>query len=116
VDRIERRKHVRIRPLPELPIAVARLGQGAIHESLEVIDASVGGLALAKEGSLTRAEVGERFEVRLTLGALGEHRVDVVVRWTGPHQTGVEFVDMGPEPASAVRKYVAELLERGASS
>lgn len=116
MDRVERRRHVRLRPLPELPILAARLSQGPIHESLQVIDVSVGGLALAKDGSLADAPVGERFGLRLTLAGLGEHRLDVVVRWAGAQQTGVEFVDPDGQATIAIRKYVAELLERGASS
>mgnify|MGYP001358366364 CR=1 FL=1 len=105
-----------MRPLPELPISVIRIGEGAIHESLEVIDASIGGLALATEGSLVSARIGDRFSIRMSLAKYGEHQVDVVVRWSAPQQTGVELTDLGPEPTAAIRKYVAELLERGAPS
>lgn len=105
-----------MRPLPELPISVARLGEGTIHESLQVIDTSIGGLALVTEGSLAAARIGDRFSVRMALAKYGEHDVEVVVRWCGPQQTGVEFIDMSAEPTTAIRRYVAELLERGAPS
>lgn len=105
-----------MRPLPELPATAARFGDGTIHESLEVIDVSLGGLALATEGSLVDAKVGDRFALRLDIGSFGAHRADVIVRWAVEQQTGVEIVDLLPDVAVAIRRYVAELLERGAAS
>jgi hypothetical protein len=105
-----------MRPLPELPATAARLGDGTIHESLVVIDVSLGGLALATEGSLVDAKVGDRFALRLDMGPFGAHRADVIVRWAAEQQTGVEIVDLLPDVGVAIRRYVAELLERGAAS
>jgi hypothetical protein len=114
VDRSERRRHVRARPLAELPVAAVRRGPNNIHETLAVADVSVGGLALMNvaEGG----KVGERWSLELGLGRYGAHRVDVVVRWAAAGLAGVELVDLAPEAAQAMSKYVGELLERGASS
>jgi hypothetical protein len=110
VDRAERRRHVRARPLAELPVAAVRLGANNIHETLTVADVSVGGLALMS----AVGKVGDRWEMQIGLGRFGDHRVDVVVRWVGAGLTGVELVDLAPEAAQAMSKYVGELLERGA--
>lgn len=108
----ERRRHVRTKPTPALPARAVRALDALLQESLEIIDISVGGLALAS----TEVEPGTKMTLTLTLGENGsEHVVDAVVRWARRGAVGVELVDPSPTATQAIQKYVAELLERGAA-
>jgi hypothetical protein len=107
----ERRRHVRTKPDPSLPARAVRTVDALLRESLDVIDISVGGMALA-----TRPiDVGTRMTLTVTLGAEPERAIEVEVRWAATGMIGVEFVDPSHETSHAVQRYVAELLERGAS-
>lgn len=115
MDAKERRRHVRMKPLPELP-AAAKLTVGAISEVIAVQDISVGGMALGTEGALRGRKAGEKLSLQLALGAHAGYAITAEVRYVGQGTIGFEFVDLTPEAATAIRKYVAELLERGAMS
>lgn len=110
----ERRRHVRLKPTPDLPVRVALAGDGLLREALDVIDLSVGGLALSSP-ALANTKLGERLRLHLTLGTSAEHIVDVVTRWKSPDGAGVELVDPPPRAAQELGRYIAELLERGQS-
>lgn len=109
----ERRRYVRIKPSLELPVRVALVGDGPLREALDVIDVSVGGCALASP-ALRDAKLGQRLRMQLALGA-DEYPVEVVVRWTSGERVGVELVDAPASTSQALSRYIAELLERGAS-
>jgi hypothetical protein len=115
MDPKERRRHVRMKPLPELP-ASAALSMGVISEKLQVLDVSIGGMALLVSEPIKNAKVGDRLALRISLARYGEHAVVAVVRYVTTTTAGIEFADLTPEATSAARKYVAELLERGAMS
>jgi hypothetical protein len=51
----------------------------------------------------------------VVLGTHGEHEVDAEVRWATPTQAGVEFVHLDADTARVLQRFVAELMERGAS-
>lgn len=112
----ERRRHVRLKPTPDLPVYVALAGDGLLRESLDVIDLSVGGLALSSSPALAGTQPGQRLKLHLTLGKSAEHAVEVVARWTSSVGVGVELVDPPAKMAQELTKYIAELLERGASA
>lgn len=107
----ERRRHVRTKPTPALPARAVRPIDGLVQESLEIIDISIGGMALAS----VNTEPGTRMKVTLSLAGHGEHVIDTEVRWTSRDSVGVAFVDVPPQAAQAIQRYVAELLERGAA-
>lgn len=86
-----------------------------MREALDVVDISVGGMALASP-ALRDQKAGSRMKIVLTLGARDDHAIDVVTRWTAADRIGVEIVDAPPAATQAIGKYVAELLERGGSS
>ena len=111
----ERRRHVRLKPTPDLPVVVALAGDGLMREALDVIDLSVGGLALSSP-ALAGTKPGQLLTLHLTLGKSVEHKVTVVARWTSDVGVGVELVDPPPKIAQELTKYIAELLERGGSS
>ena len=112
----ERRRHVRLKPTPELPVRVSLAGDGLVREGLDVIDLSVGGLALSSSPALAGTKPGARLRLHLTLGTSAEEVVEVVTRWTSTDGIGVELVDPPPAIAQALARYIAELLERGGSS
>jgi len=110
----ERRRHVRLKPTPELPARVALVGDGLLRESLDLIDISVGGLLLSSS-ALTTVVPGQRMKLLLTLGVRDEYAIEVVARWTSGESVGAELVDPAPSTAQAVSRYISELLERGGS-
>ena len=107
----ERRRHVRTKPTPALPARAVRALDALVQESLEIVDISVGGMALAS----VNMEPGAKMTVTLSLAGHGDHVVDVVVRWAAQDSIGVELVDPPAAAAQAIQRYVAELLERGAA-
>ncbi len=109
----ERRRDVRVRPSHDLPAHGALTGSGIVHESLSILDISVGGMALVLEPSLARLEPGEHVKVQLSLGTFGELSVEIQVRWKAKGTAGVQFVTPDPKVSMVLGKYVAELLERG---
>ena len=111
----ERRKAVRMKPTPELPARAVLAVEGPVQEALTVFDVSVGGMALSLPGQGGTA-TGRRMRLHVSLGGgHGEHEIDVEIRWASPQVMGIAFVDLTPEATTAVRRYVAELLERGNS-
>lgn len=108
----ERRRHVRVKPTAELPARVALGVDSVLREIVEVHDVSVGGLLLGSK-QLAAMASGSRVTVEVMLGPFGDHRVEVEIRWAKAEAVGVQLVDPASEAAQAIRKYVAEHLERG---
>jgi hypothetical protein len=115
-DRLDRRRSVRMRPLPELAATAELIGSDGGRAALHVVDVSVGGLGLARDSALRFAEVGRKLALTLSLAQHGTHDVQVEVRWASDSIVGVQFVGLSPTATTGVRRYVAELLERGAPS
>lgn len=111
----ERRRHVRLKPSAEVPARVSLVGDGLMREMLDVVDISVGGMALTA-AVLNDTKPGERMKLQIALAGSEEHAIDVVTRWTKAGVVGVEVVDADPRAAQAISRYVAELLERGGSA
>lgn len=113
---MNRRRHVRVRPLPELPAQVSFVGGSDVHPTVH--DISIGGLGLATQGELKSAKSGDQLQLQLDLGTrYGSHAVTVVMRHGGGESviTGVEFVELPVEVSKPILRFVAELLERGAA-
>jgi len=111
----ERRRHVRVKPTPDLPVRVALASDGLLREALDVMDLSVSGLALSAP-ALASTKPGDRLRLHLTLGTSAEHAIEVVTRWTSRDGAGVELVEPKAGTAQELGRYIAELLERGGSS
>ncbi len=111
----ERRRHVRVKPTADLPARVALGLESLVRETAEVHDVSVGGLALGSK-QLASSPRGTRVHLELMLGTYGDHRVEVETRWTSGELVGVELVEPTNDASQAIRRYVAELLERGHAS
>lgn len=104
-----------MKPIPDCPARAILVGEHA--EPLTISDLSVGGMALVTTGALNAAQISQRLVLRLSLDRYGEHVLTAEVRYVvGGGLTGVQFVDLSSEATKAVRRYVAELLERGAPS
>jgi c-di-GMP-binding flagellar brake protein YcgR len=112
----ERRRHVRVKPTADAPARAVTPAEGLVREVVDVIDISVGGLALSAGGPLARARVEQRLDFSLDLGRWGAHRLAAVVRWASPNIVGVEFADVSADAAQALSRYVSELLARGSAS
>jgi hypothetical protein len=118
VPMIERRRAVRMRPLHDFPIAVW-LVTGAGDHKLDVSDVSVGGLALVRSlptvGFTPNSK--QKLRIKLPMGEPFEVQVEVRHMSGAEHGTiGVMVIDPTPAVISALGRYVAELLERGAGS
>ncbi len=111
----ERRRHVRLKPSADVPARVSLVGDGLMREMVDVVDISVGGMALTA-AVLNGTPLGKRMKLQIALGGAEEHSIDVVVRWTSEGIVGVELVDAEPRAAQAISRYVSELLERGGSA
>lgn len=111
----ERRRHVRLKPSADVPARVALVGDGLMREIIDIVDISVGGMALTA-AVLSGAAPGKRMKLLVALGSDEEHAIEVETRWTAGGVVGVEVVDAAPRAAQAISRYVAELLERGGSA
>lgn len=105
-----------MRPTADLPARAVLVAESGAEAALDVVDVSVGGLALSASAPLAGARPGERVRVRVALGPFGEHALDTVVRWVGDGVVGVEALELAPAALRGIGRYVAELLTRGAPS
>jgi hypothetical protein len=111
----ERRRHVRAKPTRAMPAHVVRPLTGSswdIAEALEIVDISVSGLAIALPPNFEAATPGSEMKLRLVIGQ-ATYEIRTCVRWNARGMAGLELVDLSEETSKALRRYVAELLERG---
>lgn len=119
----ERRRSVRLRPLPDFPIDVWLKSDSVGPIALSVIDVSVGGLAISSAPGLEHLQPNSRHTVLIKLPTMGpkaatpfEVGVDVRHRSSMTGTIGLMFLELNGPIVSALGRYVAELLERGALS
>lgn len=108
----ERRRFVRVRPLPDLPADI-RVAAQAPGIELMIADISLGGVGIyVKRGDGPKA--GERVSLRMSLGKK-DIAVDAEVRHVNSDGSlcGVEFVDVADDVHKVINQYVSELTERG---
>jgi hypothetical protein len=106
----ERRRHVRAKPLPELPARVLRMVSAPITETLDVVDISVSGLAILQ--GMKPESVGSTIGMKLVLPD-ATYETKGAIRWVARGMYGIELVEPTEEVSTAIRRYVGELLERG---
>lgn len=111
----ERRRHVRAKPVPELPARVLYEVSAPITEALDVVDISVSGLAIAVGPGLTLAVAATTLKLKLALPD-ATHPIEGRVRWNAQGMVGIELVDPSAEATKAIQRYVGELLERGSAA
>jgi hypothetical protein len=108
----DRRRHVRVRPAADYDVRV-ELVDGAVFSRVEVVDLSLGGLGILIEPPIDTRELGAALELRVGTPEAEPVRVKAVVRHRARGVCGVEFQNLDEAALAALRRAVAELLERG---
>ncbi|MFW6049608.1 MAG: PilZ domain-containing protein [Myxococcota bacterium] len=112
----ERRRSVRLRPIPDLPAHARLVDDGT---DLQVWDVSVGGLAVVAPPAEAHLQPGTRHALMLDLGRFGTFELQAEVRHRSHDADGtigMQLVEPPREATTAIGRYVAELLQRGALS
>jgi hypothetical protein len=109
----ERRRHVRAKPTPDLPAHVIAEVSPAINETLDVVDISVGGLALLQ--GMKKEVVGTSVKLSLVLSGT-PYAIEGSIRWVAKGMFGIELTNQNDDTARAIRRFIGELLERGAQA
>lgn len=111
----ERRRHVRLKPTADAPARAVLASNDLLREALDVVDISIGGIALTSP-ALRGVKPTQALAIVLVLGGQKEeHQVKTVVSWAAGEIAGAEFVELTPAASHAIDRYVSDLLERGAS-
>ncbi len=111
----ERRRHVRAKPVPELPARVLYEVMPTITEALDVVDISVSGLAVAVDQGVKLETTSPPLKLKLSLPD-ATHPIEGRVRWTAHGVIGIELVEVPADTTRAIQRYVGELLERGGAA
>jgi c-di-GMP-binding flagellar brake protein YcgR len=111
----DRRRHVRVRPARDYEVG-AQVCEGAVFTRAQVVDLSLGGVALLLEPPLDQYAVGAMVELRFAFPGVAPVRVSASVRHRARGVCGTEFRDLSPQAAQSLQRAVSELLERGHSS
>ena len=114
---VERRRDVRVRPTQELPLTVTLESDAGDGTVVGVLDISHGGFGLHATGPLLEVKAGDRLHLRLE--AMGKSATVLAeVRHNGAKAgtTGVMFVDIEDPAKRLIRRYIAEMFERGLSA
>ncbi|NRA34360.1 MAG: PilZ domain-containing protein [Polyangiaceae bacterium] len=111
----ERRKHVRVCPTADMPL-VLTCGDGMISQSLQVMDVSLGGLALIVDDALMTRNVGDVMPIHWKTTGGGAVELPAVIRHKAATEggiCGVEFEDLSDSALNVLERYVTEMFERG---
>jgi hypothetical protein len=108
----DRRRHVRVRPLADYDVRV-EVVDGAVFSRVEVVDMSLGGLGILIEPPMDSYPIGSVIDLRLGTPEAESVRVKAVVRHCARGVCGLEFQSLAEPATAALRRAVAELLERG---
>lgn len=114
----ERRQNVRVRPMADYNIGI-EFGSGLVKIQLAVLDAAVGGVAVAVIEQF--AELGAGDDISLGVSLPGVPRFSTVgsIRYTEGHvggRCGIHFNQLDEAQQTALSRAVSELLERGSSA
>jgi hypothetical protein len=108
----DRRRHVRVRPTADYDVRV-EVVEGALFLRVQVVDVSLGGLGILLEPLVDAYQLGAAVELRLGMPGAEPLRVKAIVRHRARGVCGMEFQELGEPALAALRRVVAELLERG---
>ncbi|MEM9071855.1 MAG: PilZ domain-containing protein [Myxococcota bacterium] len=108
----ERRQNVRVRPVYDSAVEVFLKPS---NSALDIVDVSIGGFGfLIREHAL---EVGQELTLEVRLPRQDSFEAKAAVRHvrsgSGKDMGGVQLLELTPDQATKLRRYVAELLERG---
>jgi hypothetical protein len=101
-----------VRPAADYDVRV-ELVEGAVFSRVEVVDVSLGGLGILIEPTLDNCQPGAALDLRVGTPDAEPVRVKAVVRHRARGVCGMEFQNLDEAAVSALRRAVAELLERG---
>jgi len=108
----DRRRHVRVRPAADYDVRV-ELVDGAVFSRLEVVDLSLGGLGILIDPPIGSFQLGAALDLRVGTPEAEPVRLKAVVRHNARGVCGMEFQNLDEAAVAALRRAVAELLERG---
>lgn len=106
---------MRVRPAGDYAIVVD-IGTGLIKERLSILDAAVGGVAVAVSQHLVHLSAGSELHVGITLPGVARFETVGTVRYTQGRiggRCGVHFNHLTADQQTALSRAVSELLERG---
>jgi hypothetical protein len=104
-----------VRPAPDYDVK-ARITLAGLTSSLSVVDISVGGIGVLVTHALGTLQVGDEVELGISVRGGEPFLVRANIRHIGPPGFGIcglWFVDPSETAASAIRRCVSELLQRG---
>jgi c-di-GMP-binding flagellar brake protein YcgR len=108
----DRRRHVRVRPTNDYDIRV-EVVEGAVFSRVQVVDLSLGGLGMLIEPPTDGYPLDAPLELRVSTPEAEPVRARAIVRHRARGVCGVAFQNLDEAAASALRRAVSELLERG---
>ncbi len=112
----ERRKHVRVHPIQELPGEISLVPEIS-GLTVQLVDVSLGGLGMWVQRGDAGSAVGDHLVLKLRLGrATVEITAEVRHLSADGSTLGLQFVEPSPEARQAINRYVTELCMRGASA
>lgn len=89
------------------------LVEGAVFSRVEVVDLSLGGLGILIEPPIDSCQIDAELDLRVSTPEAEPVRVKAVVRHRARGVCGMEFQNLDEAAIAALRRAVAELLERG---
>ncbi|GBF49705.1 type IV pilus assembly protein PilZ [Leptospira ryugenii] len=116
-NQTEKRKHVRVKPLPEEPVEVHLMGTSLI-DVLHANDISMGGIGIVAPHHFDEWDMHEKVEILVALpGDLADFRARGVIKQIGKKSEtqglyGVQFTDMGPKGKQDLLLYINRLIRK----
>ena len=101
-----------MRPAADYDVVI-EVVEGAVFSRVEVVDLSLGGLGILIEPPIDTYQLGATLQLRVRTPEAERVRAQAVVRHRARGVCGMEFQNLDEVALSALRRVVAELLERG---
>ena len=101
-----------MRPAVDYDVRV-EIVEGAVFSRVEVVDLSLGGLGILIEPPVDAYPLGASLDLRVGTPEAEPVRLKAVVRHGARGVCGMEFQNLDEAALAALRRAVAELLERG---
>jgi len=114
---IEKRKHVRVKPLDDDPVEVHLMGTSLLSV-LTANDISMGGIGILAPHHFDEWDLNEKIEIIVALpGDLADFRARGVIKQIGKKSTdlglyGVQFTEMGPKGKQDLLIYINRLIRK----
>ncbi len=109
----EKRKYIRVQPLPDEPVEVHLIGENFI-DVLKAKDISEGGLGIYVEHDFDGCRIGNFIDIIIKLPGENSFKVKgKIIHKNIPnaHFFGVEFIEIDEKSKAKIRNYVRKILE-----